>query len=256
MAKQKSIQFLGLLSTALFLELVVAPSLLTKVQAQTASQNSAQTQRISTLARVTFEPPGDGKPDDTAGGASRNGGCLQGVTNSGGCIVPLMPATKDGLTTTERPTFFVYVADSAAKELFFSLRDDRDNAVYQAKIPINGQTGIVSVKLPDNAPALEVGKTYQWAFIMVGEQGLRPDSPGVRGEVRRVELNPELKSEIAQGKPLERAELYGKNGIWFDTVATLAQARREQPNDTTLVANWQDLLKSVGLDAIAKEPLL
>ncbi len=256
MAKQKSIKFLGLVSVALCLELVVAPSLLTKVQAQTQSDSRNQTQRISAIARVTFDPPGDGKPDDTAGGASRSGGCLQAVTNIGGCIVPLMPETKDGLTTTERPTFFVYVADSAAKELFFSLRDESDNAVYQAKIPINGQTGIVSVQLPDSAPALEVGKTYQWAFIMVGDQGLRPDSPGVRGEVRRVELNQELKSEIDRGKPLDRAELYGKNGIWFDTVATLAQARREQPNDTTLVDNWQDLLKSVGLDAIAKEPLL
>jgi Domain of Unknown Function (DUF928) len=256
MAKQKSMKFVGLLSTALFLELVVAPSLLTKVQAQTESANSTQTQRISTIARVTFDPPGEGKPDETAGGASRSGGCLQAVTNIGGCIVPLIPATKGGLTTTERPTFLVYVADSAAKELFFSLRDDSDNRIYQAKIPLNGQTGIVSVQLPDNAPALEVGKTYQWAFIMVGEQGLRPDSPGVRGEVRRVELNSDLKSELEQGKPLERAELYGKNGIWFDTIATLAQARREQPNDTTLVANWQDLLKSVGLEAIATEPLL
>lgn len=256
MAKQKSIKFVGLLTTALFLEIVVAPSLLTKVQAQTQPANGSQTQRISTIARVTFDPPGEGKPDDTAGGASRSGGCLQAGSNIGGCIVPLMPETKGGLTISERPTFLVYVADRAAKELFFSLRDESDNGVYQAKIALNGQTGIVSVKLPDNAPALEVGKTYQWAFIMVGDQGLRPDSPGVRGEVRRVELNPELKSELAEGKPLDRAELYGKNGIWYDTVATLAQARREQPQDTTLVANWQDLLKSVGLEAIATQPLL
>lgn len=256
MAKQKSIKFVGLLTTALFLELVVTPSLLTKVQAQTQSANRTQTQSISAIARVTFEPPAAGKPDDTAGGASRSGGCLQAITNIGGCMVPLMPQTKDGLTTTERPTFFVYVADSAAKELFFSLRDESDNAVYQTKIPINGQTGIVSVKLPDNAPALEVGKTYQWAFIMVGDQGLRPDSPGVRGEVRRVELNPELKSELAQVEPLDRAALYGKNGIWFDTVQTLAEARRQQPNDTTLTDDWQSLLKSVGLEAIATQPLL
>ena len=139
MAKQKSIKFLGLVSVALCLELVVAPSLLTKVQAQTQSDSRNQTQRISAIARVTFDPPGEGKPDDTAGGASRSGGCLQAVTNIGGCIVPLMPETKDGLTTTERPTFFVYVADSAAKELFFSLRDESDNAVKTA-YPRNVQT--------------------------------------------------------------------------------------------------------------------
>lgn len=255
MAKQKSIKFLGLLSAALLLELTIAPGLLTKVQAQTASVNRAQPQRV-TLARVTFNPPGNGQPDDTAGGASRSGGCLQAITSIGECMVPLMPATKDGLTTSERPTFFVHVADSAAKELFFSLRDASDNSIYQTKIALNGKTGVVSVQLPETAPGLEIGKTYQWAFIMVGDQGLRPDSPGVRGEVKRVELTPELKSQLDQGKPLTRAELYGKNGIWYDTLATLAQARREQPNDTTLAANWQDLLKSVGLDAIATQPLL
>ncbi len=56
MAKQKSIKFLGLVSVALCLELVVAPSLLTKVQAQTQSDSRNQTQRISAIARVTFDP--------------------------------------------------------------------------------------------------------------------------------------------------------------------------------------------------------
>ena len=256
MDKQKSIKFLALLSTALLLEVVVVPSLLTKVQAESGRQNRTELARGSTIARVTFDPPGEGKPDDTAGGASRSGGCLQTIANISECIVSLMPSTIDGLTTAAHPTFFVYVSDNAAKELFFSLRDENDNPVYQQKIALSGEAGIISVKVPDSAPGLEIGKNYQWAFIVVGEQGLRPDSPGGRGEIRRVELNSNINSELEQAKPLERAALYGKNGIWYDTLATLAEARREQPGDRTVAASWEDLLKSVGLNAIATQPLL
>ena len=254
MSKKKSLIHFGLFSLAVSLELVVASGFSTNVQAQPA--NNTPNLPGSAIAQVTFDPPGDAQPTDTAGGASRGNGCPQEVTNVGGCVVPLMPTTQTGLTVAERPTFLAYIPETAAKELFFSLVDDNNQNHYQTKIALNGKSGIVSFQLPETAPALETGKNYKWTFIIIGEQGLRPDSPGVQGSIRRVQPNSALASQLDHKALVERAALYGKNGIWYDTVANLAEARRSQPNDPNLAVTWQKLLNSVGLQDIATQPLL
>jgi hypothetical protein len=247
---------LAFFSCALALELLIVPSLLTKVQAQQDLPNQSEAIFNSLLAGVTFNPPRDGRPDDTAGGASRGNGCPQEVINIGGCITPLIPNTNKGLTVSDRPTFLFYLPKTSAKELFFSLRDENNNDHYQTKIPINGQSGIVSFQLPNNAPSLEVGKNYRWTFILIGLNGLRPDSPGVKGVIKRVEANPAMNNQLQNGTLLERAAWYGKNGIWFDTVQMLAEAKRSQPTDEKIARNWQQFLKLAGLEAIASKPLL
>lgn len=245
-----------LFAVTLSLELIVVPSFVTNVNAESNSTN--QSKNIQTISRsdVTFDPPGSGKPDDTAGGASRGGGCPQEVISVGGCVIPLMPGNKEGLTTTGRPTFFIYMPENSAKEVFFSLVDENNKNIYQSKIPLSGKSGILQFILPENAPALEVGKNYRWAFIMIGEQGLRPDSPGVQGRIRRIEPDSVLLTQLQNVTPIERAAVYGKNGIWHETLASLAEARKLQPTDTNLVSQWEKLLKSVGLEAIASQPLL
>lgn len=245
-----------LFAVTLFLELVIVPSFLTSVNAESNSTNQSENIQNSLRNDVTFDPPGSGKPDDTAGGASRGGGCPQEVTSLGGCVVPLMPTNTEGLTTSERPTFFIYVPENSAKEVFFSLIDENNKNHYQTKIPLTGKSGILQFTLPENTPPLEVGKNYRWTFIAIGEQGLRPDSPGVQGKIRRIEPDATLRAQIPNVTPIERAALYGKNGIWYETVASLAEARKLQPSNADLVTKWEQLLKSVGLEAIASQPLL
>lgn len=252
MTKQKYFFIpLTLFSSALCLELIILPSLLTKVKAQSELVNKPETISSTLLANVTFDPPKDGKPDDTAGGASR-----RRDYPLDGYITALTPYSNNGLTVSERPTFLFYLPETSAKEIFFSLQDEDKNYFYQTKIPIIGKSGIVRFQLPNDAPSLEIGKNYQWTFILVSRQGLNPDSTGVQGKIQRVAANPIMLSQLQNRTLLERAALYGKNGIWFETIMSLAEARRTQPKDTNIVTNWQELLKSVGLEAIATQPLL
>ncbi|MFB2937870.1 DUF928 domain-containing protein [Aerosakkonemataceae cyanobacterium BLCC-F154] len=246
----------SLFAVTLFLELIIVPSLSTSVNAESNTSSKSENIQNTLVADVTFEPPGSDKPDDTAGGASRGGECPQELMSIGGCVIPLIPSNTEGLTITGRPTFFIYLPENSAKEVFFSLVDENNKNHYQAKIPLTGKSGIIQFTLPENAPPLEVGKNYRWAFIAIGEQGLRPDSPGVQGRIRRIEPNVTLQTQLQNVTPIERAALYGKNGIWYETLASLAEARKLQPNDPNLVNKWEQLLKSVGLEAIASQPLL
>ncbi len=250
MTKTKNLIPVSLFSIALSLELAIVPGFLTKVQAQTSADRS-QTIRNNSVASVTFDPPAGDRPDDTAGGASRGEGCPS--ESASVCVVPVMPNTKNGLTIAERPTFFVYVPETSAKEIFFGLNDENNQNYYQTKIPIEGKSGILRFQLPANAPALEVGKNYRWTFIIIDEQGLRADSRGVEGSIQRVVANPTLVSQLQNQSLVQQAVLYGKNGIWYETLTSLAEARKSNPD---LELTWQNLLKSVGLNAIATKPLI
>lgn len=245
-----------LVSIALSLGLGIVAVLSTTAQVRSESEISGQEIRDRGILQVTFDPPNEGLPKNSAGGASRSGSCGDQSLTQSLCVIPLMPTSNEGLTVAERPTFLMYVPQTSAKEIFFAIKDENNRHHFQTKIPITGTSGIMSFTLPAEAPALEIEKTYQWSLILIGEQGLRPDSPGVEGQIRRVEINPIRMGQLEQMSPIERAALYGEDGIWFDTIGTLAQLRRSQPNDSTLAATWEELLSSVGLQEIATEPLL
>jgi Domain of Unknown Function (DUF928) len=218
---------------------------------------------------VRFAPPGDAAPRNSTGGGSRSGVSFipprdpaPTSTASGGIrtdeqplLKALLPDTQLGRTVSAHPTFFVYVPPTASREVFFSLQDERRNHVYQTTLKISGNGGIVSVTLPKDTPELEVGKNYVWFFAPIAPGGtLEPDNYGVTGWVKRVEVPTAVRDAVATN-PTQLASEYARAGIWYDTVAILANALAAQPNDATLASEWQDLLKQVGLEAIATQPL-
>jgi hypothetical protein len=269
MAWQNFRRPLPLLAVGLSIELLLAGVLPIQVRAQVTDATSGNILSSRSIGRVTFEPPSDGQPENTTGGASRGGKvCPQDAKDLDPSLTLLKPANYQGLTVAEHPTFFVYVPQTSAKKALFVLKDESEDYYYQKTLPIPSKAGVVDFKLPADAPALKLGKNYQWSVVLICGEAIRPDSPAVVGQIRRIELNSTLSSQLKNLSSLDRAALYGKNGIWYDTIATLAQLRRDsstqgiatiaptQPDDPTLAASWEELLKSVGLEAIATKPLL
>lgn len=254
MARQQTNVPLTLLFT-LSLNLAWVGGILNPAQAQTSSD--AQRLQPGEIAQVTFNPPGKGQPRNTAGGASRDGNsCVQEPQLSSGCVTPLIPEADQGLTVAQRPTFYVYVPQTSAREIFFALKDENNQHHYQTNIPLTeGEGAVVAIALPDDAPALEIGQTYRWTFILIDETGLKPDSPGVQGDIRRVEAHSLTLGSEQTDPTLELAQQYGTAGIWYDMITTLAQLRQSSPNDPTILASWTGLLTSVGLEEIASKPI-
>lgn len=199
-----------------------------------------------------FDPPGDGQPQDSAGAASRDG---MKCSTDKQPIQPLMPKRNYGLTLEERPSIFVYLPKTSAKKVVLVLRDETGGYSEKVFFPITASEGIVSFTLPDQAPPLAVGKNYQWSLVVVCQETVKPSDPVFSGWVQRVARTSELEGELRQKSVTQKAVLYGAKGYWYDTLKTIAQERRSHPDDPKLTTLWQDLLKSVGLDAIASEPL-
>jgi Domain of Unknown Function (DUF928) len=246
---------------ALSLSFTVFSSLLTPAQAQI--NPNTQLSAISINPIVRFEPPDDQKVDDSRGGASRPTAvkCSQDGQTVSPAMTPLTPNSKQGLTVASHPTFFVYIPPTSAPQAHFTLRDENNRGVYQSLLPIKNTGGVVSITLPTDQPPLEIGKTYLWSVALLC-QPTQTDTPMVGGQVRRVELksaqiSPRYTSGTTSQKALvEQAALYGKSGIWYDSVNLLAQLRKTQPSDQALATNWVQLLDSVGLEAIASQPFL
>ncbi|MEH2350315.1 MAG: DUF928 domain-containing protein [Nostoc sp.] len=207
-----------------------------------------------------FTPSADkGTPQQASGGASRVGTYyLNTSTKSAGpaALIALVPQSFYGTTVSERPTILVYLPVSNAEEAVFSLKDETDNTQYQMTIPIALKAGAIAVKLPADAPALVVGKNYHWFLAVKVDGQLSPSTPYVDGWIQRIQPSAELATAMQQQDALKRATAFGKNGVWYDCVATLAALHSAQPTNVTLTKQWEELLSSVSLKEIVTAPLL
>jgi hypothetical protein len=227
--------------------------------------------------KVIVQVPEDqnvGQPPSTAGAGTRSDFCREDNKEGKMPLTGLMPirnklnqetrvATNQTLTVAANPTFFVYVPENTAKFAEFWLFDDQDNKVYETRLELPtvlssdvssssvSTPGIVKLSLPANV-SLETGKNYRWEFKLncIDEFGDASNNLLVDGWIQRTELSSDLKTKIEQATPLEQAKLYAKARIWSEALMLAAQLRSSHP------AEWEELLKSVGLNEIAQVPLL
>jgi len=211
---------------------------------------------------VTYIPTSLGKPVRQVPGGTRGPGnrlsetgdvCIQGKKP----LTALTPVFELQKTTAANPTFFFYVPQTSAPVMELVVSDDQET-VYQQILPTPTQAGIVSLTLPEkpNMPSLKVGKTYKWYFSIICDRREREQDFVVSGSIERIAPDTTLKTELAQLKPQEQAAMYALSGFWEDSLAILSELRKSRPNDLTIKNDWEDLLRSGGLEAITQEPLV
>ncbi|MCC5638436.1 DUF928 domain-containing protein [Nostoc sp. CHAB 5844] len=212
---------------------------------------------------VTYIPTNLGKPMRQIPGGTRGPGvrlsengtaCIQGKKP----LTALTPVFDLQKTTAAHPTFFFYVPQTSAPVMELVLSDDQDNVVYQQTLPTPTKAGIVSLNLPEkpNVPSLKVGQTYQWDFSVICDRRDRELDYVVSGSIERIAPDATLMTELEKLKPEEQAAIYALSGFWEDSLAILSELRKSNPNDLTIKNDWEDLLRSGGLEEITQEPLV
>lgn len=234
----KSFLFLAILVSALSPTIVTFASL--------PSQRSASD--LEWKVSLKFPPVDDrGAPSQTLGGGTRGSSCIDG---SGIPITPLMPSKNNfGKTVAANPTLYWYIPQNTAQSGELALTDEAGNQVYLTTFKLPSTPGIIKLDLPANI-SLQIGKYYRWYFTMICDFQDRAQDQSVKGLLQRTEVSSSLKSQLAGVGLLEQAKIYAESQIWQEALNTVAQLRREKPTE------WEELLQSVGLGAIAKEPFL
>ncbi|NJR39300.1 MAG: DUF928 domain-containing protein [Leptolyngbyaceae cyanobacterium CSU_1_4] len=137
-----------------------------------------------------FTPPADNvAPRRAAGGAAR--GDSDASTLAVKAIVGLTPQSFYGTTVLDRPTILVYLPDSAAQEVIFSLKDEANHLHYSVTTAVSG-AGVYAFQIPPDATTLEIGKNYRWFAALKFNSELTPGSPYVDGWIRRIEASTQL----------------------------------------------------------------
>jgi Domain of Unknown Function (DUF928) len=210
-----------------------------------------------------FTPPADNPaPRRAAGGAARGESLIPTVIpetpnvtpEASQAMVGVMPQSFYGTTVSERPTVLVYLPDTEAQEVMFSLKDEANNVHYSVTVPVT-EAGVYAFQMPIDVNPLEVGQNYHWFAALKFDQGLTPSSPYVEGWIKRIELPTQLADSLAQDDVLAAAKALGEAGVWYDSVAKLAILRSSQPQSEAIATHWLEILSSVGLQNISAAPL-
>jgi len=217
--------------------------------------NSGRGEAGGTDVRFVPPPPSDtGKPRGRRSGGAGRDDCPAVDAP----LTALVPDNNLGLTVAESPTFWFFVPQlpTTARSGEFVLQDQEHNDVYRTPFRLSGKPGVVSIRLPSNPQSsLKRDQMYRWHFQIYCQPQTTSEYFWVEGWVKQVALNPTLESQLEAAKPREYIA-YAENGIWHEAVTKLAELRLSDPQNATLSENWAELLRAVGLEELAKEPLL
>lgn len=227
------------------------------VEAQSAASNNQGSSNSSGRQQLPQQPSpdfsGEGRPGRRSGGGSRSP--CPAIEPS---LTALMPATNLGKTVAERPTFWFYVPYSSqqAPAGEFVLQGKGGNDLYRTRLTLPQTPGFVSFSTPPTAAPLEVNQSYRWYFKLYCQSQPASAPVFVDGWVQRVELTPELESQLRSAKAQDYA-IYAANGIWYDALAHLAELRLSNPANTRLEQEWAKLLgaRGIGLAQLRREPI-
>lgn len=215
--------------------------------------------------KVSFNPPAPPATEPPPGGRVRGGARRNPCPAAKPPLTALVPYTEGpptvinvwGLTAEAHPTLMFYMPypQSTAYPTEFVLQDQQSNTIYQKAIALPENPGIISVPVPDNIP-LEVNKRYRW-FLTVDCDPQQDSAPTyVEGVIKRVTLDEKVTQELATATPLQRFDIYLRNGIWHEALKTISQLRQENPKNQAIQEKWLSLLTSIRLDDVASQPLL
>lgn len=243
-------------SIALSMELVLLTGFSTLLGTLEPKSAHAIPQR---LLVADYEPPVNiSAPGRREGGGTRGGNCPIAKKP----LTALIPANNIGFTVAQNPVLLFYLPamPPQAKPLpvEFVLRDGNEKEIYATTFMMPRKSGIVSVSVPVSAdvPPLEVGKNYHWFLSILCNPLERSPNIFVEGWIRRVPLNATLNNNLKQATLKDRPDIYAEAGIWFDALNTLAALRQSNPKDSAVSSEWAKLLKAVGLEHMATEPLV
>lgn len=250
---------LTVVSLALSLELALSSILpaiaISPSTQQQHSQPSPQLALAQRRSRLRFKIPNISPSRRLEGGIAR-GNCGVGAADKIH-MKALLPDTKIGLTTTGKPTFFFQISPTSVEEgKFILLNAKGDTILYEKTFPLKKTGGVMNFTLPDDADALEVGREYTWELVVNCDPEDQRGNPRVQGSIKRLPASQQLASDLARASMRDRAAVYAEAGYWYDSLKTIADLRSTNPNDSTLISDWNDLLESAGLSKLAKEPLL
>ena len=169
----------------------------------------------------------------------------------GGCggeakipLTAIAPVKHVGQTTSTHPTVAWFVPDQKSYPIELTLFEagetGRGTAIFATKL--QSTSGMMTFSLPKDQPGLAVGKQYVWQVAMLCNPNRPSQDRWVEMLVEVVPISPDLKARLAAtNDPLQRSQLYGESGFWYDALAEINQAPKAAAFRVTLLKTLSQL---------------
>ena len=196
------------------------------------------------------------RPSDTS---RRDGSQRRTISGSRGCerqsaqLTLLIPEDHIALTASEHPTFLFYLSDLPARPIRISIVDpQKPEPIFDRTLTIN-KAGLFSVTIPPTVSALENGKTYILTAGILCHPTRMSASAYISVNFQKIALNSYQQKKLERASTLlERAQIYAKEGIWYDALAASYEAVRVE--DSGAVSYFQKLKAQINLQISQLEP--
>lgn len=260
--KKKKNSFLIFLSifNLLFISLG-NPAIAESEISENKNTNSENTSSRNTSSRNTSSKNTNsnyGLPTHRRDGGSRNGSnsCVADTDNNN--LVALIPDQVVASNASASPKLFFYIPEvRESKTLEFVLRNEADELIHEAFLTTSGK-GIMSVEIPteSNSSKLVAEQKYHWYLSMICNPRQRSRDVVVEGWMNQSSIDLATKQKLNLANSITQAELYQKQGFWYDALTSLAQDNDLQQEDSVVRVKWAALLDSVGLGELSSEPFI
>lgn len=237
--------------------IVLAVLLLTGVQ-DISPAKPAQSRRAS-VPPIPYSLRSPDRGSEPGNGNEHNG---ETIARSLGILQAILPWSEvkgarqqpihQGYTYSNHPVFWLSFdadADSSLPiSVYFTIEDSETGGeVYSYRLPtalkLDRGRGVFRIQLPEDAPPLELGSTYQWRFQAIKDEKILGES---FGDIERLKLTLDLTAALSEADLEERAALYAELGIWHELIDDLARLRCENPGDARFTNAWLNLLQADG----------
>ena len=195
--------------------------------------------------KETYRPPsGNVRRQARKAGGSR--GCNLPLNDT---VTLLVPQDHTATTVSDRPIFFWYLSQKLSSPLRFTLLEPGEKPIFVKEL--SPEPGIVALKLPQDKPPLEAGKTYRWTVTIV----CNPKKPSrnlfAQAWIERVPLpTSQTFTQNIDNSSLCSVE-YARAGIWYDAIA--CEYTKLVENEASLSSpQFWFLLEEIDLANLAK----
>ena len=203
---------------------------------------------------VKYQPPSRNAPKRTeATGVRSSSGFKCPKSENSLFIAALAPTTHTGDTLGPRPTLYSYFNSTESIEV--NLRELGTRSPLWTQTISLPTPGFTAIAYPSTAPELVVGKQYQWSVEVVCDATKRYLNKGyTSAKIRRVDEPAAFQESFAKAKtPIDRAQVYATQSLWYEALDTLASASLAVPTDSMLRTQLIELLEQGGLVKAAKQ---
>jgi hypothetical protein len=195
----------------------------------------------NTVIAAYTPPPNPSRPPGPVASGGTRGGCSG---NEGISLTTLAPISHIGKTVFQQPTFAWFVPDTKSYPMELSLYEYGSNGKGKQikSFELTSQPGIMNFSIPKNEFSFSVGKKYLWQIAILCDTNSPSKDLFAEAIIEVVPMPNNLASQISRTtNSIQKAQIYAREGIWYDVLAETLKLPQNQEFKLTLLEELSDL---------------